>query len=144
MGRVTNQALDGASDKQICEYEIQSVKDAGFNFIGLAFDFSVLQGPVPETGKLNETRLKELDQVIAYCIERDIHVDLRCAGLGGFTKDDAFSDWRQWNHDGIYNTEYAGEFAALWKALAQRYAEIPNCYLSFNLMIEPEINSDDQ
>lgn len=144
MGRVTNQALDGASDKQICEYEIQSVKDAGFNFIGLAFDFSVLQGPVPETGKLNETRLKELDQVIAYCIERDIHVDLRCAGLGGFTKDDAFSDWQQWNHDGIYNTEYAGEFAALWKALAQRYAEIPNCYLSFNLMIEPEINSDDQ
>lgn len=144
MGRVINQALDGAPDKQVYEYEIQAVKDAGFNFIGLAFDFSVLQGPEPEAGTLNETRLKELDQVIAWCIERDIHVDLRCAGVGGFTKNDAYSDWAQWNHDALYDTEYAVEFAALWQALAQRYAEVPNCYLSFNLLIEAEINSDDQ
>lgn len=144
MGRVISQALDANPDKRIYEHEIQAVKDAGFNFIGLVFDFSVLQGPVPEAGKLNETRLKELDQVIAWCMERDIHVDLRCSSPGGMTKDDAFSDWVQWNHDSVNGTDYAPEFASLWKALAQRYADIPNHYLSFNLMIEPEISSDDQ
>ena len=144
MGRVISQALDGTPDKQMYAYEIQSVKDTGFNFIGLAFDFSVLQGPVPEEGKLNETRLKELDQIIAWCIDQDIHVDLRCAAPGGFTKDDYFPDWAQWNEDVVYHTEYADEFAALWKALAQRYAEVPNCYLSFNLFIEVPVNSDAQ
>lgn len=144
MGRVTNQSTDWSLDKQIYAYEIQAVKDAGFNFIGLAFDFSVLQGPEPEEGKLNETRLKELDQVIAWCIERDIHVDLRCAGLGGFKRSDSFDDWWNWNDAGVNDTGYAGEFAALWKALAQRYAGIPNRYLSFNLFIEPLCHSDEQ
>ena len=144
MGRVTAGALGYNPDKHVYEYEVQAMKDAGFNFIGLVFDFSVLQGPVPEEGKLNETRLKELDQVIAWCMEQDIHVDLRCSGTGGLTKDTPFEDWAQWNHDSANSTDYAPEFAALWKALAQRYADIPNCYLSFNLMIEPEINSDDQ
>ena len=77
-------------------------------------------------------------------MEQDIHVDLRCSGTGGLTKDTPFEDWAQWNHDSANSTDYAPEFAALWRALAQRYADIPNCYLSFNLMIEPEINSDDQ
>ena len=144
MGRVTNQSTARELDKQIYEYEIQAVQDAGFNFIGLAFDFSVLQGPVPEEGKLNETRLKQLDQVIAWCIQRDIHVDLRCAGLGGFKRSDSFDDWWDWNGAGVNDTGYAGEFAALWKALAQRYAGIPNRYLSFNLFIEPLSQSDEQ
>lgn len=144
MGRVTSQALAANPDKRIYEHEIQTLKDVGFNFVGLVFDFSVLQGPVPEEGKLNETRLKDLDQVIAWCMERDIHVDLRCSGTGGLTKDTSFEDWAQWNHDSANSTDYAPEFAALWKAIAQRYADIPNCYLSFNLMIEPEINNDDQ
>lgn len=144
MGRVTSQALACNPDKRVYEHEIQSMKDAGFNFVGLAFDFSVLQGPVPVEGKLNETRLKELDQVIAWCMERDIHVDLRCSGIGGLTKDTSPEIWAQWNHDSVNGLDYAPEFAALWKALAQRYADIPNCYLSFNLMIEPEINNDDQ
>lgn len=144
MGRVTTGALGFNPDKRVYEYEIQTFKDAGFNYLCLVFDFSVLQGPVPEDGKLNETRLKELDQVIAWCMERDIHVDLRCGGVGGLTKEDSFDAWTQWNHDSVNGTGYAPEFAALWKSVAQRYADIPNCYLSFGLMGEPEPRSDDQ
>lgn len=143
-GRVIHQALDCMPDKHYYEYEIQAVKDAGFNFVGITFDFSRLQGPVLQKGMLNETRLKELDQVIAWCMERDIHVDLRCCGMGGLSLEAPFSEWTQWNYDAPNGTEYAEEFAALWKALAQRYADIPNCYLSFNLLIEPEVNSDQQ
>ena len=142
-GRVIHQALDRMPDKHYYEYEIQAVRDAGFNFVGITFDFSRLQGPELQAGMLNETRLKELDQVIAWCMERDIHIDLRCCGLGGLFYD-AGEYWNQWNHDAPNTMQYAEEFAALWKALAQRYAEIPNCYLSFNLLVEPEVNSDQQ
>lgn len=142
-GRVIHQALDSMPDKHCYEYEIQAMKDAGFNFVGITFDFSRLQGPELQVGMLNETRLKELDQVIAWCMERDIHIDLRCCGLGGLSYD-AGEYWYQWNHDAPNTTQYAEEFAALWKALAQRYAEIPNCYLSFNLNVEPEVTSEAQ
>ena len=142
-GRVIHQALDRMPDKHYYEYEIQAVKDAGFNFVGITFDFSRLQGPELQPGMLNETRLKELDQVIAWCMERDIHIDLRCCGLGGQPYD-VGEYWYQWNHDAPNTTQYAEEFAALWKVLAQRYAEIPNCYLSFNLNVEPEVTSEAQ
>ena len=142
-GRVIHQAMDRMPDKHYYEYMIQAVQDAGFNFVGITFDFSRLQGPELQVGMLNETRLKELDQVIAWCMERDIHVDLRCCGLGGLSYD-AGDYWYQWNHDAPNGTEYAEEFAALWKALAQRYADIPNRYLSFNLLIEAEVNSEQQ
>lgn len=141
-GRVSHQALDCMPDKHYYEYEIQAVKDAGFNFVGITFDFSRLQGPELQNGMLNETRLKELDQVIAWCIERDIHVDLRCGGVGGLSLETSFDEWAQWNHDAPNGTEYVEEFASLWKALAKRYAAIPNSYLSFNLLGEAEVNSD--
>lgn len=142
-GRAPTGFLDRMPDKHYYEYMIQAVKDAGFNFVGITFDFSRLQGPNLQVGMLNETRLKELDQVIAWCMERDIHVDLRCCGVGGLSYD-AGDYWYQWNHDAPNTTEYAAEFAALWKALAQRYADIPNCYLSFNLNCEPEVDSESQ
>lgn len=144
MGRAPACCLDRTPDKHIYEYEVQTVKDAGYNFVGLAFDFSLLQGRDPEKGKLNETRLKELDQAIAWFIERDIHVDLRCSGVGGMAIDTPFNQWVQWNHDAVQTADYAPEFAALWKALAKRYEGIPNRYLSFNLQIETEIGSEKQ
>lgn len=142
-GRAPANFLDRMPDKHYYEYEIQAVKDAGFNFVGITFDFSRLQGPVLQEGTLNETRLKELDQVIAWCMERDIHIDLRCCGYGGLSYD-AGDTWYQWNHDAPNDLKYAEEFAALWKALAQRYAQIPNSYLSFNLAVEPEVSSENE
>ena len=144
LSTVCFQALDNKPDKCVFEYEIQSLQDAGLNFAGICVDFSLLQGPIPEEGTLNETRLKELDQIIAWCIERDIHVDLRCAGVGGLDSNDFFWDWLEWNREKANGTDYAPEFAALWKAIARRYAEIPNRYLSFNLLMEPEVSSDSQ
>ena len=52
-GRVIHQALDHMSDKHYYEYEIQAVKDAGFNFVGITFDFSRLQGSELQAGMRN-------------------------------------------------------------------------------------------
>lgn len=146
MGRVTMQSLDVHTDKVICEGDIDLLQQAGFNFVGLGFDFSLFQGPTPSEGMINEARLKELDQVIAWCMERDIHVDLRCLGVGGCNIKTDFGEWMNRNHD-IPNSKDekdVTEFAELWAVLARRYQDIPNRYISFNLMVEPEINTEKQ
>lgn len=119
-------------DEEIYEYEIQAIKDAGFNYIGLKIDFSWLQGRSyysdlePVDGQLDVNRLKKLDQVLAWCMERDIHLDIRCTGIGGIIP-------RKQKY-GIATEENAAEFTKIWSVLARRYAEIPNTYLSFTVM----------
>ena len=144
MARVSAWVLGFSPDKHFYEYEIELLKEAGYNFMTLAVDFSLLQGKEPVEGCFNETRLKELDQVIAWCMARDIHVNLCCSGIGSATIATFFDEWNKRNDELIQTTEYAPEFARLWKALAQRYEGISNKYLSFNLLGEAPINNDDQ
>ena len=128
-------------DSQIYEYEIQAVKEAGFNFIGLELDlrwlmetalqdkgFDQYHGFVSseDVGKFSLARLEQLDQVIALCMKYDIHVNLRCVTLG---------DWAGNNvpYNDLSNAATGPKLAAWWQAIARRYADIPNEYLSFTL-----------
>lgn len=130
-------------DDQIYEYEIQKVKEAGFNFVGLNLDFSWLQDNVlmdgqkdayvdfvkeEDVGKLSLEKLEQLDRVVALCMKYDIHLNLRATDTGGHNNDDQNS-----MRSDISNTKKAPEFAAMWQAIARRYARIPNEYLSFTL-----------
>lgn len=126
---------DRGVDAEICEYEIQAIKDAGFNYIGLQINFSWFQGSDqfrtnPLDGNLDLTRLKKLDQILAWCMERDIHLDLRATGIGGYVLE---------KQKCLYSPE---EFAKLWSVLAQRYAHIPNAYLSFCVIDQLPRNFD--
>lgn len=122
-------------DQKIYEYEIQAIKDAGFNFIGLNINFSLLQSyhysgleyyDFTGSGDLDENKLKELDQVLAWCMKHDIHLDIRAAGIpDSCTERDQSSNWS--------SSGNAEKFAAIWQALARRYADIPNEYLSFTV-----------
>ena len=119
-------------DQGIYEYEIQAIQDAGFNYIGLQIDFSWLQGRAYYSnlesvdGQLDVNRLKKLDQILAWCMERDIHLDIRGTGVGGIIPEKQ----KMWTA----TTANAAEFAKIWSVLAQRYAEVPNAYLSFTVM----------
>lgn len=118
-------------DREVYEYEIQAVKDAGFNYIGLQIDFSWFQAGSTvfrtdaQDGQLDRNRLRKLDQILAWCMERDIHLDIRCTGLGGI--DPTGKDWTA-------SQDTAKKHAKLWGVLAQRYADISNTYLSFTLV----------
>ena len=133
-GRVENhgQGETQHPNPEIYEYEIQAIQDAGFNYIGLQIDFSWLQGREYDTtqsytdGELSVLRLKKLDQILAWCMERDIHLDIRCTGVGGLIP----GKQSQWTA----TDENAKKFAEIWSVLAQRYAEVPNEYLSFTAM----------
>lgn len=125
----------GQADCMTYEHEIQAIKDAGFNFIRYNFSFIYYHGRVAEclydntdyVRGLNENRLKELDQLLAWCMERDIHLNLECHfGIGWPGSFDT--------NKLVDNMDYANPLAESWKALARRYADIPNQYLSFTLL----------
>lgn len=138
-----NEDADAKLDHRIYEHEIQLIKDAGFNYIRILFDFEYLESErgyayyicvdPPEEGYMNEVHLKELDQIIAWCMERDIHVNLSCIGAWGWAKN-------QNPAAPFANKKNAEPLAEQWAVLARRYAGIPNTYLSFTLFENPQIN----
>jgi len=139
-----NRDGDAKTDMMIYEQEIQLIKDAGFNYVKILFDFeyygkdhndfNFISLKKPQQGSMNETHLKELDQIIAWCMERDIHVNLCSSetGMVGFPENmippTVFT-----------KSKYAQPLAEQWQVLARRYADIPNRYLSFTLIDADEI-----
>ena len=130
-------------DDRIYEYEIQKVKEAGFNFVGLNLDFSWLQDNIlmdeqkdcyvdfvadEDVGKLSLERLEQLDRVVALCMKYDIHLNLRATDMGG--NNNANKNMMFGKTADIKN---APKLASMWQAIARRYVEIPNEYLSFAL-----------
>lgn len=128
------------TDLEIYEYEVQAVKDAGFNFIGLNLDIDWLQDywfqnePRPlhdlmdpqDVGKFSLERLEKLDQLLAWCMERDIHLNIRVTYPGN----------QYFSHNAMMAmtaNDFSQSLARYWQALARRYQDIPNNYLSFTL-----------
>ena len=136
-------------DGNVYEYEIKAVKDAGFNFIAFNLDFNNLQEyylfdeedvyadavDMQDKGKFSLVRLEQLDQVLAWCMKYDIHLNLRCTGVG------YFDNSHNQNMAMISGTGPAKKLAPLWKAIAVRYADIPNTYLSFTVQGNPWFNN---
>lgn len=124
----------GHFDAEVYEYEIQTVKEAGFNYIGLQLDLSWLQGNSYTRedsldGQLDLNHLEKLDQILAWCMERDIHLDIRATLVGGYMRQN-----NQTQQSWAGNAENAPKFAALWGVLAERYRDVPNTYLSFTVL----------
>ena len=132
------------TDSNLYEYEIQAIKDAGFNYIGYSLDFNWLQDywlyksdehayntivNKDDEGKFSVERLEQLDRVLALCMKYDIHLNLRAMGVG-----------ENYNNANQNRASVAG-IAKLWKAIARRYANIPNEYLSFTLFTHAEMTS---
>lgn len=142
----TSTANDRDPDDILTQTDIRLIKEAGFNYIGLNIGFASLQEPFYHGGMVNESQLEYLDQVIAWCIQNDIHVEIRCntpscSGDWGLVVGD-FEKIEGMDNVMFTDTSIRDDFAAFWQMLARRYAEIPNKYLDFNLLCEPEIHSD--
>lgn len=128
-------SLTAQTDDLTQAHELDVIKNAGFNFVTFTFDAKNYHGREAERtyGKdahpygLNENRLKELDQLLAWCMERDIHLNLVC--LFGH-------DWPSYakENEFVKDPENAQGIAQFWNAIARRYADIPNNYLSFTPM----------
>ena len=108
------------------EGDLAFYAENGFNFARVFFFFESLGYPdFPEDLTLiNEQELLELDQLIAWGIEYDVHIQLSLARAFGNSQSLVLDD-ATWEL-----------FRAYWEMLIRRYAGIPSRYLSFDLANE--------
>ena len=118
------------------ETDVRFLAENGFNFTRLFYVFSTIRYPdYPEDPRIvNENELKELDQLLAWCMKYDIHLQISQRG---------YMDENGNNTETMPENEAEWYLAKeYWEMLARRYAGIPSKYLSFDLCneIEPERN----
>lgn len=66
-------------------------------------------------------RLEKLDQVLARCMENDIHLNLRATGVDDFYNSNEQNMAIDFGRKGLDT-----RLAQMWQAVARRYADIPN------------------
>lgn len=123
------------------ESDIRLLADNGFNFTRVFLDLTTLQYPYTNQDKdqVNLYELKELDQLIAWGMEYNVHIQIACVGFLGYkcqgTKE----------FDQLSDEDWA-LFSDYWEMLARRYEGIPSTYLSFDLVNEwsPEGEEEEQ
>lgn len=156
-------ALNGQPDWFINERDFEQIHDSGFNMIKIWTSWYHLMDPYMNTG--NQTRLdeetknstdmvnlKELeywDQILAWAMKYDIHVQIcfeDTPGLDLSVFESGFDDWFRSGYctNEIFSNEEVQQVSAdWWRMLSKRYAKIPNTYLSFNMICEPDPESDE-
>ena len=155
-------ALNGHSDWFINERDFQQIHDAGFNMVKIWTSWYHLLDPYmtskdkvrldKETKQCTDlVNLKELeywDQILAWAIKYDIHVQISfqdTPGLDISVFERGFSDWFDTGYctNEIFKNEEVQQISAdWWRMLSKRYAQIPNTYLSFNMICEPDPETD--
>lgn len=88
------------------------MKEAGLNNLVIFLSFSYLKGPDYVEGMVNEQRLKMLDEILAICIENDIHLTIQCSQKTGFTGD---SNFETGSINEPQNEAEIAEFAEFWE-----------------------------
>lgn len=113
------------------------LSENGMNFARVLLSFTTLRYPdYPEDGgQVNVAELENLDQLVAWALEYDIHLSLCMLSPPGYAQgedgnaqsvgEDIWPDAERWKLIGDY-----------WTMLARRYVEIPAKNLSFELCAE--------
>ncbi|MGN1136168.1 MAG: glycoside hydrolase family 5 protein [Oscillospiraceae bacterium] len=132
-------ALCSNPDDALTEGNLDYLKELGVNFVHIYLSWSYFQGPDHTfDSKVNLSRLEQLDTIISWCMERDIHIQLVFNDVPNldFNYQESVEHWSELCNSVFTNEETKAAVTAFWRMLAKRYAGIPNNYLSFNLMNE--------
>lgn len=113
--------------QEFLETDIAFMADNGFNFTRIFFGPDTLRYPeYPDDMTLiNESELRDLDQLIAWGIKHGVHIQISFCGTPSGLDEYLDFDETEWEY-----------YRAYWEALARRYAGIPSRYLSFDLANE--------
>lgn len=133
-------------DDVFVQANLDYLKDLGVNYVHIYLSWSYFQGPDHTfDNKVNLSRLEQLDEIISWCMDRDIHIqlvfnDVPNLDWNNLSQDPAWGD--AWNSC-FWDEAVRDNVTAFWRMLSRRYADIPNNYLSFNLMNECDPADDD-
>ncbi|KXL54258.1 endoglucanase C307 precursor [Anaerotignum neopropionicum] len=146
--------IDGANgcdvDDIVMENDIKTLAECGFNFARVGISFSRLQSAntltgtiYPQEGTLNLREIEYLDQILSWGMEYGVHIQFVMFEVPGANGDVKKQEVMFDLNDSIFTDEQLQkDVADIWGALARRYKDIPNNYLSFNLMNEPNHPND--
>ncbi len=137
-------ALCGNPDDDFHEALIPYVKSLGANFVHCYLSWSWFQGPdYTCDNRVNLSRLAQLDQMLAVCIENGVHLQIVFNDVPNIDGEMSLDHWAS-SLDKIFTDEKVQDNVTIfWRMLARRYADIPSGCLSFNLMNECSPQDDD-
>lgn len=119
------------------ERDIRFLAENDMNIARVSLGFSTLQYPdYPENGQqVNLSELRELDQMIAWAMEYDVHITLGMMGLPGYGngEDDNYQAIGDHNWPDAEHRQLIHDY---WVMLAERYKDIPSKNLTFELCAE--------
>jgi hypothetical protein len=132
---------------------VDELSEVGFNFIRVVVDTRIfyLESQYGEPGEhfdgtsdyVNTEELRNLDDLISWCIDAGIHVCIDVHNTpGGYMLGGDEEASRE-----LLFTEGSPEeqmFIDYWEFMAMRYADVPNNALSFNLYNEPPFWVEDE
>lgn len=131
------------------EETVLEIAEAGYNFVRVSIDtrFFFTEEEylaLPYVGSdfygdidiVNIEQYKNLDELIEWCIENDIHVCLDCHSTPGGLM---IGGDEEASREELFTPESEAQklFVRFWSIIAQRYADIDSRALSFNLYNEP-------
>lgn len=135
------------------EEEIRYMSENGFNCVRACYSLSFLSHP-EDVMQINISELEQLDELIAWCIQYDMHLILSQTGLPG-----KWNSWGDnWNGDFDYwsiqenvggnqelftSKEMQEIYLRYYEMLAKRYQDIPNGVISFELAVENTVPEND-
>lgn len=139
------QVFDMHNDNCYRESDFQVMKSAGLNMVAIYISPTHLAWPYQQDDlrQVNEVELEKLDQAIAWAFENGLHVQLSFNDLPSLEGRYDFGESH--NYSKLFDdAESAQLFSDTWRMIAHRYADIPNRYLSFALLCEVEVPSDEE
>jgi len=114
------------------EKDFEWIASFGFNFARLPMDYRCWTD-TDDMRTLDEKELKEVDNAVEYGRQHGVHINLNLHRIPGH--EISGSDKEQFS---LWDRGEALDHAAFqWTNLAERYKDIPNERLSFNLLNEP-------
>ena len=118
------------------ESDVAFLKENGFNFTKLFLNFQTLRYPnyPADPYLINRNELEELDQLLAWCMEYGVHLQISMSGY----MDKNGNNYKETSNGMPADNETWALTQAYWVMLAERYADIPSKYLSFDLCNEEE------
>jgi aryl-phospho-beta-D-glucosidase BglC (GH1 family) len=119
------------TDSRFNEEDFKIIAEWGFNFVRIPMDYRIWI-KANNWNNINEAAIKRIDRAVEYGIKYDIHVCLNFHRAPGYTVASPPEKTVLWTQAGPQEA-----FARMWGYFAERYKNIPNEYLSFNLVNEP-------
>ena len=113
------------------EDDFKWIRELGFNFVRLPMDYRIWTDE-KDWQKLDEEKLKKLDEAVAWGQKYDLHVCLNLHRAPGYTVARPAEERSLWS-----DLQAQAAFRFQWTSLALRYRGVPAADLSFNLLNEP-------